>query len=380
MTLRELVVCSLESWDQVWRRNQYLLDGLLHRNPDLRVLIIEPPADPLHAVLNRRRPRPGAGLRELPGYQGRLHALQPTKLLPRALGSLADRLMIAEARRAARRLSFAAPVLWVNDPGWAGLLDAGWPAIYDMTDDWLEAERGIREHDRIVRGESRLMAQCAVVVVCSSGLQATKSRIRPVELIRNGVDVESYRRARPRPADLPDGPVALYVGTMHEDRLDVALCVRIAERLAGIGATAVFVGPNALSVPNASLLQGSRGTAILGPRAHTKVPGYLQHADVLIVPHLVDEFTESLDPIKLYEYQAVGRPIAATPVAGFRELTGTPGVMIETADSFADALAELIQAPPQTVGPFAPADWEDRVDSMQDVLERTAARHGFVTS
>ena len=33
-------------------------------------------------------------------------------------------------------------------------------------------------------------------------------------------------------------------------------------------------------------------------------------------------FTDSLDPIKLYEYQAVGRPVVSTPVAGFREVAG----------------------------------------------------------
>ena len=47
--------------------------------------------------------------------------------------------------------------------------------------------------------------------------------------------------------------------------------------------------------------------------------GYLQHADVLVVPHVVTSFTDSLDPIKLYEYQAVGRPVVSTPVAGFRD-------------------------------------------------------------
>lgn len=374
MSLRELVVCSLESWDQVWRRNQYFLDGLLRRNPELRVLVVEPAADPIHAALHRHWPSPGVGLREVPAYKGRLHILQPTKWLPRAFGSFADRLMLAEARRAAGSLGFKAPVLWVNDPGWAGLLDTGWPAIYDMTDDWVAAERGKREHDRIVVGEDRLMAQCVVVVVCSTGLLATKSRIRPVELIQNAVDLDAYRRARSRPDDLPPGPVALYVGTMHEDRLDVALCTRVADRLSGVGARLVFVGPNALSAGNTRLLEASASTIILGPRPYTDVPAYLQHADVLIVPHLVDEFTESLDPIKLYEYEAVERPIAATPVAGFRQLASRPGVVIASAESYADELAQLIQAAPERVGPFEPADWGDRVDAMQDVLER-AARH-----
>lgn len=373
MGLRRLVVCSLEPWDEVWRRNQYFLDGLLRRNADLRVLFIEPAADPLHAMLSGRLPRRGAGLRPLPGYDGRLVALQPTKWLPRAVGPIADKLLVGSARRAIKRLGMAEPVLWVNDPGWAGLLASGWPAIYDITDDWVEAARGPREHDRIVAGENLLMAECVAVVVCSKGLQATKSRIRDVVLVQNAVDVGAYRRPLARPSDLPGERVALYVGTMHEDRLDIELCLRIAERLADSGAQLVFVGPNALSTANTKRLETTRGTVILGPRPYTSVPAYLQHADVLLVPHLVDEFTESLDPIKLYEYEAIGRPIAATPVAGFRELAGRPGVVIAPAEQLPVEVVSLLEAPPSAVGPFEPIDWSVRVEAMQGVLERAAA-------
>ncbi len=41
---------------------------------------------------------------------------------------------------------------------------------------------------------------------------------------------------------------------------------------------------------------------LLGARPSADVPAYLQHADVLVVPHIVTPFTDSLDPIKLYEY------------------------------------------------------------------------------
>lgn len=300
-------------------------------------------------------------------------ALQPTKWLPRAAGPLADRLLIDAARRAASKAGFTNPVLWVNDPGWAVLLEARWPAIYDITDDWVEADRGAREHNRVVSREMRLMSECFAVVVCSTGLQATKGRIRPVELVQNAVDVAAYQRPQAKPADLPQGRIVIYVGTMHEDRLDVELSVRIAERLAQSAGHLVFVGPNALTAENTRRLEASPGTVILGPRPYTHIPAYMQHADVLIVPHLVDEFTDSLDPIKLYEYEAVGRPIAATPVAGFRELAGTPGVAIVPAGQLAEAAAALMTNPPRVVGPFEPTDWSDRVTAMQKVLEAAAA-------
>ena len=44
--MTDLVVMSLERWDDVWRRNQHLVAGLLADDPALRVLFVEPPADP----------------------------------------------------------------------------------------------------------------------------------------------------------------------------------------------------------------------------------------------------------------------------------------------------------------------------------------------
>lgn len=371
----DLIVCSLEPWDQTWRRNQFLLDGLLRNDADLRVLLVEPTSDPVHLLRIGNRPKLGRGLIEMPGYEGRLHRLELTKYLPRSAGPWADLALRRGVISAARRLGMTAPVLWINDPSWAHLVTAtAWPALYDITDDWVVADRPPREHERIVANERVLMEECRAVVVCSPSLQQCKSAIRPVELVQNAVDVTAYREGRPRPEDLGDGQVVLYVGTLHEDRLDVDLCCRISEQLTHHGASMVFVGPNALRADNTDMLIAA-GARVLGPRPNSMIPAYMQHADVLTVPHKVDEFTNSLDPIKLYEYQAVGRPIAATPVAGFVELRGTPGVAIETAEFLPEAIVGLLRTPPALVGPFDVADWSDRVARMGAVL-RTVAGQG----
>ena len=44
--------------------------------------------------------------------------------------------------------------------------------------------------------------------------------------------------------------------------------------------------------------------------------------DVCIVPHKCSEFVESLNPIKLWEYLAAGKPVVSTNVAGFRDYPG----------------------------------------------------------
>ena len=369
MSRRDLVVFSLEAWDDVWRRNQYLIDGLLRRDPDLRVLFVEPSNDLLHSALSGRGIRRGRGLRTTSGYDGRLSLFQPDKVLPRVAGPAADAALRRAARRAMRSLGVTRPVLWVNDPGWAALVArTGLPSVYDMTDDWLAADRPARERHRIVANEAILMQRCAAVVVCSTGLERSRSPERDVILIPNAVDTARYRAPLPRPADLPAGPTAVYVGTLHEDRLDVDLVVRTAETIAADGGSIVLVGPDALATRNTELLTSHPDVAVLGPRPFRDIPAYLQHATSLIVPHVVDAFTDSLDPIKLYEYRAVGRPIVSTPVAGFRDLEGE-GILLAARADFPLAVAAALRENAPTLTVADVPDWSDRVDDYARVLE-----------
>jgi glycosyltransferase involved in cell wall biosynthesis len=372
--MTDLVVVSLERWDAVWRRNQYLVDGLIRADPDLRVLFVEPAADPLHDLSARRRPQWGTRARPMGGYD-RLWTMRPTKLLPRRLDARADARLAREIVTTARRLRFDDPVLWVNDPSMAGLVEmTGWLTLYDVTDDWLAADRPATELTRLTRNESLLLKQASEVVVCSAELVRRKSPARPVgrhpiTLIPNAVDVAAFRHPRRRPDDLPAGRTAVYAGTLHADRFDVDIAAATARAL-GRDATVVLVGPNLLRDDAVKSLR-SAGVVLLGLRTPDELVGYLQHADALIVPHIVDEFTDSLDPIKLYEYQAVGRPVVSTPVAGFREADDTRMVIADGV-SFPEAVRRAIAASepfPAGADREVP-DWSVRVDAVRDALGR----------
>ncbi len=181
--MTDLVVVSLEPWDEIWRRNQHLVAGLLRADPALRVLFVEPPADPLYAARSGRRPTPGRGVHAVRGLagigEGRLWTLHPTKWLPRRIDPGADRRLAARVVRAARGLGMHSPVLWVNDPLGAAVLAAtGWPTLYDVTDDWLLADRDPRERARLTELEGRLLRDAAEIVVCSPALATSQGRLR----------------------------------------------------------------------------------------------------------------------------------------------------------------------------------------------------------
>jgi teichuronic acid biosynthesis glycosyltransferase TuaH len=368
-TREEIVVCSLEAWDEIWRRNQFLTNELLMLRPDLRVLFVEPAADVLFELSQRRRPVGPrmATLRE----DGRLRTLRPLKLLPRRMGPFSDRLLFAQVLATARQIGFTRPTLWLNDITYAPLIRrTGWPAVYDVTDDWLLAPAPSQETERLRRLDRIALAEANEVVVCSPALADSRGARREVTLIANGVDFEHFRRPRPRPPDLPPAPAGAYVGTLHESRLDVELLVELARAIPELAVT--LIGPDALAAAARLQLAAQPNIHMLGPRPYADVPAYLQHADVVLVPHRVTPFTDSLDPIKAYECLALETPTVATPVAGFRELADR--LTVAAPRDFEPAVrAALSGGRGQVAGGPLPS-WQERGAEFDAVLRRAAER------
>ena len=364
-----LVVCSLEPWGTVRRRIRILVDELVALEPRMRVLYVVPAFDVPHEMRRgAARSRPG---RRLEQVHPQVHVLRPRKWLPRSLGPGADRLLGRQLARTAEDLGLVAPLLWVNDAAYARFsVASGWPIIYDVTDDWLLAPLAPRRLERLKADDALLVARSDAVVVCSLDLARSRGRTRPVDLIPNGVDVDRFRRPYQRPADLPGGPIALYVGTLHEDRVDLELVHDLARARPEL--QIVLVGPDDLPAAKTARLAALPSVHLLGAKPYDEVPAYLQHADLVIVPHRVNPFTESLDPIKAYECLAAERPTVATPVAGFRGLG--PPVVIAPRETFVAAVGSALAkgVPAAGTAPSAPAlpTWRERAEAMDAVMAR----------
>ena len=205
---------------------------------------------------------------------------------------------------------------------------SGWPTVYDMTDDWLLAPHVATGRSRLEADEHVLLEDAGAVVVCSPELARSRGQVRQVELIPNGVDAELFRAPHPRPA----APALCACGRLR--RHPARGAVRRRPRRPPVVEPCptsrwCWSGPDCLAGSESSRLRRLANVHLLGPVPYETVPAFLQHADVVMVPHQVNAFTESLDPIKAYECVAVGRPTVATPVAGFRRL----GPPVRTAES-----------------------------------------------
>jgi glycosyltransferase involved in cell wall biosynthesis len=288
-------------------------------------------------------------------------------LLPRRTGGTA--LVAAEVRA---RFLRGADVLWIND-AILGVrcLRHGVPAVYDVTDDWREARLPPRDRERLVAAED-VLAREVETTVCSEVLRDRwfeRYGVIPA-VIHNGVDVEAHARAHPR--DLPGSPPhAVYVGTLHHERLDLTLVTRLA---ASNEVTIHLVGPDHLDDRSRGLLQQVDGINLHGRVPHTDIPQWMASADVLICPHRVDAFTLSLDAIKSFEYLASGRPVVATPTSGFQSLADQDGVAVVEQALFVQTAVAFAQTPRGVCERRVEAhDWSARTREFASALSRAKA-------
>lgn len=350
--MRDLIFVSLENWDEVWRRNQFLCSGLAKRFPKAKILFVGLPLDVSYSLRKGK-------LAELLGKSAfvvpniaNITATRPLKLFPNSIAigrTLNQWMMKAHIRRAAKRLPIRNPVLWINDHCAAHLVGnmRETSVIYDITDDWEELNQPNEQAKRVSYQDAELGRKANAIIVCSEQLRQRREAKfgRTVHLIPNGVDHQHYTRDIKSPAALPGEaqrwpkPVFGYTGTLHPERLDLSLIEGVASGIQR--GSIVLLGPDFLDKASRERMAALKNVIVHAAVPYSQIPDYMSAFDVNIVPHQVTKFTDSLNPIKLWEYLATGKPIVSTRVAGFRDYPQLVR-LVDTAEQFLKAIVDSL--------------------------------------
>lgn len=161
----------------------------------------------------------------------------------------------------------------------------------------------------------------ADVVSCTAEalLEQVVERRPDAILCPNGVSVTHFAPdpARTAPADLPatspDRILVGFYGAMAK-WMDWGLADRVAERMSA-EADFVFIGPDYdRSMKATPELWARPNVYWLGPRDHADLPAYLDQFDVAMIPFHVNQITNAVSPVKLFEYFAGECPVVASPI------------------------------------------------------------------
>jgi glycosyltransferase involved in cell wall biosynthesis len=273
-------------------------------------------------------------------------------------------------------------LLWLAHPLLAGCLAGMNPrlVIFDQVDDF-SAHPQFRSLRRTIAAGYATVAQRADLIL------TTAERTSPlwlqarglVQHVPNGVDAAAFRGAFPVPVPLQaiPRPRLGYVGVLQE-RVDVDLMLDMAHRFPEahfVFAGPIF-GPRSVFAP----LMARPNVHFLGAVPYDEVPAYLAHMDVCLLPHTQNALTASMNPLKLYEYLAAGRPVVSTPVPPterFKDVIHIAGTPSAFAAAIAAAIAEADDPACRTRRQSVARanDWSLRVHEIWRLIQQALHRH-----
>lgn len=269
-------------------------------------------------------------------YQIQLH-------LPGAVSiyeNLPSTAQLAQLRASLRCLMDAAQSRYcvnvINHPFWFELASFVPSAIsvYDCMDFHAGFSNTAQAYEAV---EQRMLATCDLTIVTSGYLQNyTTEKARHVELIRNGCDFGHFHQAYVPTAVKRDAvrPVVGYYGAIAE-WFDVETVAFLAKSLPHcdfqmIGNDTAGVGAALRHLPNVTMY---------GEKPYAELPEWLAQFDVCLIPFKVTPLTLATNPVKVYEYLCVGKPVVSTALPEIAQF----GDLVYQADS-ADRFLQCVRA------------------------------------
>jgi glycosyltransferase involved in cell wall biosynthesis len=170
------------------------------------------------------------------------------------------------------------------------------------------------DNEPLRRMEERLISRVDEIIAVSEALQSRIASLgRSSHLLTHGVDLQHWTRTNQRNEDLlarlPSGlerPWIVFWGVIDQ-RLDVQFLTRLLQDLRQ--GTVLLVGPE--NEPAPALPQSPR-LVRSGALPYDFLPPLAAEAAVLIMPYGDMAVTRAMQPLKLKEYLATGKPVVAS--------------------------------------------------------------------
>jgi len=250
----------------------------------------------------------------------------------------------------------------------------GWMVIYDVVDDWEEFQRVGQAIWYDPQFERHLLNSCDAITAVNPNLSNHLKSVgaKEIEIIPNGlvkgIEVPDQDRVLER------GEVTVgYFGYLAGSWFDWKLLASTAEAkptwkfyLIGYGGK-----PEGVSLPENIIL--------LGKKPRKELASYAVNWDVAIVPFKTEQLAAGADPIKIYEYLAMGLPVVVT---GVYPPSGSESFVqrVEGVNAFMDALEkaskERFEREKERIAFAHTCSWSVRVDALLNMVERGSQRLG----
>lgn len=330
---------------RIFRKAKKMLGGL--KKVSERVWVLSPPSIPL-----------------------------PGSRLARGLNAFLYRVAVGRALRAMGQRT--PPLLWVYTPTVARYLGqlSRSGLVYHCVDRWWEFS-DLDRAEMMACHQILCRESTAVFASAHSLYRDCAPLARRTELVPHGVEWEHFAKAalenESAPADLPnDGKPVLGFFGLLQDWVDLELLRKLALRFPDCNV--VVIGRSMIDL---SRVMGLPNLLLLGQKPYSSLPAYCRAFTVGLVPFVLNELTDAVNPIKLREYLSAGMPVVSTAMPEVTVLGPIDGLhVVTTHDEFLAAIGTLLERPrtlaerQRAAMSFATEGWTGRCLVMAKVVRQ----------
>jgi glycosyltransferase involved in cell wall biosynthesis len=228
-------------------------------------------------------------------------------------------------------------------------------------------------YGRIEANYEAVLARSDVVIAnCEPVAERMHHLADKIHVVPNGCELPANLPSGPRPRELADmtGPIIGYVGNLSS-RLDVPLLEAVAR--ARPHWQIVLIGSTHLD-RSILRLESVHNVKFLGVRPYEEALRFVNHFDVALIPHVDNEMTQAMNPLKAFVYASAGVPVVSTPIANIDELAD----LITVADgreAFIAAIDAALDAGRHTpdLDLLSKHSWDSRVQHVLELIDQAAS-------
>lgn len=230
-------------------------------------------------------------------------------------------ILVNSVKNLLQKANISKAVIKVDNPSWTFIVDKiNLPIIYDCIDDHGAFETN---PENIESSEKNLIKKSSAVVIVSRGIAKKINKYRHPNsyIIENAGEYDHFAKASERNISVPkdlisiNKPILGYCGAISE-WFDVKLLEEIAKTFPSYAIVLIGNPDNPKVV---ELTQKYQNIHLLGEKNYQLLPGYYQRFNVCLIPFVINEVTKTLNPVKIYEYLATGKPVVTTNIPGLNQ-------------------------------------------------------------
>jgi len=289
------------------------------------------------------------------------------------------RSVIWKVKKVMERLGFQNPILLTTLPNAVDYI-GGFGEVFDVyyCVDEFSKWPGVLK-DLVERMERDLIQKADLIVATSEELQKTKRKDSiPTHLLPHGVEINHFRKSQTlEPAPLVKNlkrPVIGYFG-LFDERTDSDLIDYMARNRPEW--SFAFIGPKKVETKD---LENNKNIFFFPPVPYRELPRYLAGINVFIIPYKVDELSKYINPLKLKECLAVGKPVVSTPLPEVLKLQEAVRIA-NTKEEFLEQISEALSKPFDQVSAekiLEGEDWSSKAEQMSQYIEEAINRKASV--